>query len=172
MVKLKKIFVLDTNVLLHDHRCIYHFEENDIVLPITVLEELDKFKKGNDLINFQAREFVRELDNITGESLFTEGISLGLGLGRLMVETGKPFSREMEESFDEKIPDHRILAIADYTRNSNPDKQVILVTKDVNLRIKAKALGLTAQDYKAGQITNLDMLYEGIPVIAVNRFET
>ncbi len=165
MVKHKKIFVLDTNVLLHDHKCIYHFEENDIVLPITVLEELDKFKRGNDLINFQAREFVRELDNLTGESLFTEGISLGLGLGRLNVETGKPFSRDMEESFHEKIPDHRILAIADYTRNKNPDKQVILVTKDVNLRIKAKALGLTAQNYKAGQVTNLDMLYEGIPVI-------
>ncbi len=164
MVKQKKIFVLDTNVLLHDHQCIYHFEENDIVLPITVLEELDKFKKGNDLINFQAREFVRELDNLTGESLFTEGISLGLGLGRLNVETGKPFSRDMEESFHEKIPDHRILAIADYTRNKNPDKQVILVTKDVNLRIKAKALGLTAQDYKAGQVTNLDMFYAGIPI--------
>ena len=165
MVKLKKIFVLDTNVLLHDHQCIYHFEEHDIILPITVLEELDKFKRGNDLINFQAREFVRELDDLTGENLFTEGISLGLGLGRLNVETGKPFSRDMEESFHEKIPDHRILAIADHTRNKNPDKQVILVTKDVNLRIKAKALGLTAQDYKADQVTNLDMLYEGIPMI-------
>jgi len=165
MVKQKKLFVLDTNVLLHDHQSIYHFEENDIILPITVLEELDKFKRGNDLINFQAREFVRELDNLTGENLFTEGISLGLGLGKLYVETGKPFSREMEESFHENIADHRILAIADYSRNKNPDKQVILVTKDVNLRIKAKALGLTAQDYKAGQITNVDMLYEGIPIV-------
>ena len=165
MVKQKKIFVLDTNVLLHDHQSIYHFEENDIILPITVLEELDKFKRGNDLINFQAREFVRELDNLTGENLFTEGISMGLGLGKLYVETGKPFSRDMEESFSDKIPDHRILAIADYTRNKNPDKQVILVTKDVNLRIKAKALGLTAQDYKAGQVTNLEMLYAGIPQV-------
>jgi len=172
MVKQKKIFVLDTNVLLHDHQCIYHFEENDIVLPITVLEELDKFKRGNDLINFQAREFVRELDSLTGENLFTEGISMGLGLGRLYVETGKPFSRDMEESFYEKIPDHRILAIADYTRNKNPDKQVILVTKDVNLRIKAKALGLTAQDYKAGQVANLDMLYEGIPVVKDQKDES
>jgi len=165
MVNQKKIFVLDTNVLLHDHQCIYQFEENDIILPITVIEELDKFKRGNDLINFQAREFVRELDVLTGELLFTEGISLGLGLGRLYVETGKPFSREMEESFYEKIPDHRILAIADYARNKNPEKQVILVTKDVNLRIKAKAIGLTAQDYKAGQVTNIDYLYEGIPMI-------
>jgi len=165
MVNQKKIFVLDTNVLLHDHQCIYQFEENDIILPITVLEELDKFKRGNDLINFQAREFVRELDGLTGESLFVEGISLGGGRGRLYVETGKPFSRDMEESFYEKIPDHRILAIADYARNKNPNKQVILVTKDVNLRIKAKAIGLQAQDYRAGQVTNLDTLYEGLRIV-------
>ncbi len=174
----KKLFVLDTNVLLHDYKCIYQFEENDIILPITVLEELDKFKKGNDQINFQAREFARELDQLAGEFLFTEGISLGRGLGRLFIETGKPFSREMEESFEEKIADHRILAIADYARNSNPDKQVILVTKDINLRIKAKALGLQAQDYKAGQVTNLEYLYEGIPTIenqndeAINKLYT
>ena len=165
MVNLKKIFVLDTNVLLHDYKCIYQFMEHDIILPITVLEELDRFKKGNDLINFQAREFVRELDLLGGEALFTDGISLGKGLGRLFIETGKPFSREMEESFEEKIADHRILAIADYARNKNPDKQVILVTKDINLRIKAKALGLTAQDYKAGQVTNIEYLYEGIPTV-------
>jgi PhoH-like ATPase len=165
MMNQKKIFVLDTNVLLHDYKCIYQFQENDITLPITVLEELDKFKKGNDQINFQAREFVRELDQLAGEMLFSEGISLGKGLGRLFIETGKPFSREMEESFEEKIADHRILAIADYTRNKNPDKQVILVTKDINLRIKAKALGLTAQDYKAGQVTNIEYLHEGIPTI-------
>ncbi len=165
MVNQKKIFVLDTNVLLHDYKCIYQFQEHDIILPITVLEELDKFKKGNDLINFQAREFARELDTLAGDVLFTQGISLGRGLGRLYIETGKPFSREMEESFEEKIADHRILAIADYSRNKNPDKQVILVTKDINLRIKAKALGLQAQDYKAGQVTNIEYLYEGIPTI-------
>jgi PhoH-like ATPase len=165
MVNQKKIFVLDTNVLLHDHKCIYQFQEHDIILPITVLEELDKFKKANDLINFQAREFVRELDQRAGEMLFTEGISLGRGLGRLYIETGKPFSREMEESFEEKIADHRILAIADYTRNKNPDKQVILVTKDINLRIKAKALGLTAQDYRADQVANIEYLYEGVPTV-------
>ncbi len=165
MVTIKRIFVLDTNVLLHDYNCIYQFAEHDIVLPITVLEELDKFKKGNDLINFQAREFARELDQLAGEALFTEGISLGKGMGRLFIETGKPFSREMEESFEEKIADHRILAIADWARNKNPDKQVILVTKDINLRIKAKALGLTAQDYRAGQVSSLDYLHETLPTI-------
>jgi len=172
MVNQKKIFVLDTNVLLHDHKSIYQFQENDIILPITVLEELDKFKRGNDLINFQAREFVRELDQLAGETLFTEGITLGRGLGRLFIETGKPFSREMEESFEEKIADHRILAIADYTRNKNPDKQVILVTKDINLRIKAKALGLTAEDYRAGQVANIENIYEGPTVVESINDET
>ena len=77
--KKSKIFVLDTNVILHDHTCIYQFQDNDIILPITVLEELDKFKRGNDLINFQAREFTRLLDEIVGDELFNGGKLLGSG---------------------------------------------------------------------------------------------
>ena len=96
--KAKKIFVLDTNVLLHDYKCIYNFEENDIVIPIVVLEELDKFKRGNDLINFHAREFTRELDKLSGDELFNGGISLGEDLGKLSIETGKPYLRS-----DQKI---------------------------------------------------------------------
>ncbi|HOY39163.1 MAG TPA: PIN domain-containing protein, partial [Bacteroidales bacterium] len=65
-----KIFVLDTNVLLHDHECLFKFQENDIIIPIVVLEELDHFKRGNDLINFHAREFTRVLDELSGEELF------------------------------------------------------------------------------------------------------
>ena len=71
----KKIFVLDTNVLLHDYQCIYNFQENDIVIPIVVLEELDKFKKGNNQINYHARELTRELDKLSGDHLFTQGVS-------------------------------------------------------------------------------------------------
>src|SRR6056297_634901 len=109
----KKIFVIDTNVILHDFRCIYNFQENDIVLPIVVLEELDRLKKGNDLINFHAREFTRELNEITGDQLFNGGISLGKGRGKLSVETGKNFSEKILESFPEHTPDHRILAITE-----------------------------------------------------------
>jgi len=133
--KQKKIFVLDTNVLLHDYKCIYNFQENDIVIPIVTLEELDKFKKGNEMINFHAREFARELDRLSGDNLFNGGISLGKGHGKLRVETGKPFSEEMLVSFSEKSPDHRILAIADYIKRQNPDIPVILVSKDINLRM-------------------------------------
>jgi PhoH-like ATPase len=150
--KLTKIFVLDTNVILHDHTCIYQFKDNDIILPITVLEELDKFKKGNDPINFQAREFVRILDNIVGEQLFNGGIKLGADLGKLIIATGKPFSEIMKQSFKDDIPDHRILAIADHITKENPKRPTILVSKDINLRMKAKSLGILSEDYKNDQI--------------------
>jgi PhoH-like ATPase len=158
MAKLKKIFVLDTNVILHDFNSIYNFEENDVVIPITVLEELDKFKKGNDQINYHAREFSRELDRISGDLLFSDGIPLGNKLGKLSVETGKEFSAQMKTSFHENIPDHRILAIAEYLHNQNNKRKVILVSKDINLRMKAKSLGVMAEDYKNDQVQNLDDL--------------
>ncbi|MGC9353754.1 MAG: PhoH family protein [Mariniphaga sp.] len=153
-----KIFILDTNVILHDHTCIYQFQDNDIILPITVLEELDKFKRGNDLINYQAREFVRVLDEIVGDELFNGGKSLGKGKGKLRIETGKPFSEEMKASFREDIPDHRILAIAEYTTKAYPKRKTILVSKDINLRMKAKSLGISAEDYKTDQVTDENVL--------------
>jgi PhoH-like ATPase len=160
-----KLFVLDTNVLLHDFTCIYNFEDNDIVIPIVALEELDRFKKGNEMINFHAREFSRELDKIAGDNLFNGGISLGKKHGKLRIETGKPFSPEMEQSFAEKSPDHRILAIANYLQKENPKLAVILVSKDINLRMKAKSLGLVAQDYLSDKIKDLDTLNREIEVI-------
>ncbi len=156
--KKSKIFVLDTNVILHDHTCIYQFQDNDIILPITVLEELDKFKRGNDLINFQAREFTRVLDDIVGDDIFNGGKSLGIGKGNLRIETGKPFSPEMKTSFREDIPDHRILSIADYTAKAYPKRKTILISKDINLRMKAKSLGIQAEDYKTDQVTDKNIL--------------
>lgn len=162
---MKKTFILDTNVVLHDFLCIYHFQENDIILPIVVLEELDQFKKGNDLINYHAREFTRELDNLAGEKLFSEGIMLGDGLGRLYIETGKEFSKAMQASFPEKTPDHRILAIAEHLQSKNPNLIYVLVSKDINLRMKAKSLGIRADDYLTGKVQDLDKLYESVPVV-------
>jgi PhoH-like ATPase len=160
-----KIFILDTNVILHDHTCIYQFQDNDILLPITVLEELDKFKRGNDLINFQAREFTRLLDEIVGDELFNGGKSLGKGKGKLRIETGKPFSDELKASFREDIPDHRILAIADYASKTYPDRKTILVSKDINLRMKAKSLGIQSEDYKTDQVTDENVLDKTITTI-------
>ncbi len=162
----KKIFVLDTNVLLHDYRSIYAFEENDIVIPITVLEELDKFKKGTDLINFHARELVRELDKLAGDDMFTEGIELGKNRGKLYIENGHSYSEKLKESFLERIPDHMILSITEYVKNSNPNSKVILVSKDINLRMKAKSIGIPAEDYRNDKVENIDKLTEGVPVVS------
>jgi PhoH-like ATPase len=161
----KKLFIIDTNVLLHDFKCIYNFEENDIIIPIVVLEELDKFKRGNDLINFHAREFTRELDKLSGDMLLTANIPLGENLGNMHIETGKDFSEKVSQSFPERTADHRILAIADFVCNSNKDKTVVLITKDINLRMKAKSLGIIAQDYENDKVANIDDLYKGIRVL-------
>lgn len=151
-----KTFVLDTNVILHDYRCIYNFQDNNIVIPIVVLEELDKFKKGNEQINYNAREFVRILDSIAGDQVFGDGVSLGKTLGRLSIATGKPFTQEMMDSFDEVTPDHRILAVAYDEKRKRPEGVTALVSKDVNLRMKAKSLGIDAQDYLSGQVKDVD----------------
>ena len=161
----KKLFIIDTNVLLHDYTCIYNFEENDVIIPIVVLEELDKFKKGNDQINFHAREFTRELDKLSGDMLLTANIPLGENLGNLHIETGRDFSEKVSQSFPERTADHRILAIAEYVTNVNKDKTVVLITKDINLRMKAKSLGIIAQDYENDKVANIDDLYKGIKVM-------
>ncbi len=161
----KKLFILDTNVLLHDYKCIYNFEENDIIIPIVVLEELDKFKRGNDLINFHAREFTRELDKLSGDLLLTANIPLGENLGNMHIETGKDFSEKVNQSFPERTPDHRILAIAEWVCSNNKDKAVVLITKDINLRMKAKSLGIIAQDYENDKVANIDDLYKGIRIL-------
>ena len=162
--KPRKTFVVDTNVLLHDYKCIYNFEENDVIIPIVVLEELDKFKRGNDQLNFHAREFTRELDKLSGDELFNGGIPLGDNLGKLSIETGKPYSDIMKKSFPEYTPDHRILAIAAYLQEQHQKNNVVLISKDINLRMKAKAIGIPAQDYKNDKIANIDELYKGISV--------
>ncbi|MDF1574659.1 MAG: PhoH family protein [Bacteroidales bacterium] len=161
--KIRKIFVLDTNVLLHDYKCIHNFDEHDIVVPITVLEELDRFKKGNDIINFHAREFTRELDKLSGDKLFNGGLSLGRGKGKLSICTGQKPSGQLTASFPENTPDHRILAIADYLHQKNGSaRPVILITKDINLRMKAKSLGIMAQDYHNDMVQNIDDIFENV----------
>jgi PhoH-like ATPase len=161
-----KIFILDTNVILHDASSIMHFEENDIVIPITVLEELDTFKRGSGVINLNAREFARTLDSISGDALFNGGVSIGKGKGRVTIALTKGLNNEIRNIFREDTPDHRILSTAiDIKAKFRSKKQVILVSKDVNLRMKAKAIGIPAQDYTTDRITNIEELYSGKQVI-------
>jgi len=155
-----KIFVLDTNVPLYDYNCIYNFQEHNVVLPITLLEEIDKFKKGNETINFHAREFSRELDNLIGDGELNDGVKLSRG-GELRIETDTRYDAAIKDIFWVDSPDHRILSIAYNLSKKFGHERVILVSKDINLRMKAKSVGILAEDYKTGQVKNLDELYTG-----------
>ena len=142
----KKIFILDTSVILHDHNSVNKFEEHDIVIPITVLEELDNFKKGNETINFEAREFIRFLDNKSKEGTLQEWRPVnGRSSGRMIVMMFEEHGVNAERIFGEEKPDHKILNTALVVKHKYPETPVILVSKDINLRIKAKALGLYAE---------------------------
>ncbi|MDZ7742365.1 MAG: PhoH family protein [Bacteroidota bacterium] len=163
----KKIFVLDTSVILYNHSALSSFDDNDVVIPITVLEELDNFKKGNDIKNFEAREFIRILDKLSYNFTLRDWIPInGKGKGKFKVEMiERSESVDARKVFDENKPDHRILNAALTTAEQNPGRKVILVTKDINLRLKAKSLNIPAEDYETGKIKDLDSLYSGKSVI-------
>lgn len=148
-----KIFVLDTNIILHDYRSIRKFQDNDLVIPVAVIEELDKFKKGNDALSYNARGFMRELDKLTqGKYFGKDGIPIGKHFGNIKVELNHPFPERLAGCFADDIQDHRILSTAMWVRDNNPGRFTALVTKDVNLRMKAKAVGMEAQDYLTDKI--------------------
>lgn len=175
MAKEKKIFVLDTSVIIYDHNAIKSFKEHDVVVPITVLEELDNFKKGNDTKNFAAREFTRYIDKISGRNTLKDWVNInGKGHGMFKIEMNMNASVDAERVFGERKGDHRILNSALCVAEANPGKKVVLVTKDINLRIKAKSLNLNAEDYETGKIENPNELYTGIttedkvPVTTIN----
>ncbi len=163
MAKEKKIFVLDTSVIIYDHNAIKSFKEHDVVVPITVLEELDNFKKGHDSKNFAAREFTRYIDKISGRNTLKDWVNInGKGHGMFKIEMNQNASVDAERVFGERKADHRILNCALHLAETNRNKKVVLVTKDINLRIKAKSLNLNAEDYETGKVENPNELYTGI----------
>ncbi|HHD56255.1 MAG TPA: ribonuclease, partial [Desulfobulbaceae bacterium] len=158
----KKNFILDTNVILHDSSCISHFDEHDIVVPITVIEELDHFKKGNQVINFHAREFIRTLDNLSANKLMNGGASLGPGKGRIAIRLEQEAHPDLRKHFPAvSKPDHQILNLAYHLQKEEREERFILVSKDVNLRLKAKAVGLMAEDYTTDHVNDIHALYSG-----------
>ena len=160
--KPRKIFVLDTSVILFDHNSINCFEEHDIVLPISVLEELDEFKKGHDSKNYEAREFIRNLDRITEGKDFTNWIPLDgkdKGSIKVIMDTSRS-GIDAEKVLGRKM-DHRIINAALNIADEEPNRQTILITKDINLRLKAKALELKSEDYLTGKIKDVDSLFKG-----------
>lgn len=162
-IKQKKIFVLDTSVILYDHNAILNFEEHDIAIPISVLEELDEFKKGSDTKNFEAREFIRFLDKKAKNKNLNQWLPLnGTSKGRFKVvmET-ETEGLNANKVFGGVKMDHKILNAALFLAQSEPNKKVILVTKDINLRLKAKALDVYAEDYETGKVQDLSNFFTG-----------
>ena len=162
--KLKKIYVIDTSVLLHDHNSINNFEEHAVAIPITVLEELDKFKVGNETKNFEARECIRIIDRLSSNHTLQEWIPLENDEGgklKIILNTSDDMARNAESIFDARKNDHKILNAALQLQHEEKKSHVVLVTKDINLRLKAKALNLPAEDYKTGKVKDNMMMYSG-----------
>jgi len=159
----RKIFVLDTSVILYDHNAIMNFEEHDVAIPIPVLEELDEFKKGSDTKNFEAREFIRMLDKKAENKQLTDWISLnGEKRGKFRVIMATPgLNVDATEIYGKGKNDHSILNAALFLQEKEPKRPVILVTKDINLRLKAKALNLHAEDYLTGRVKESNTRFSG-----------
>jgi PhoH-like ATPase len=159
----KKIFVLDTSVILYDHNAFQNFQEHDVAIPIQVLEELDNKKNGNDTRNFEARSFIRLMDELSKNSLVNQWVPLnGKSKGSFKVAMDiKTTATDAEEVFGSDKIDHRILNVALGLQEEYPAKKVVLVSKDICLRLKAKSLNLHAEDYETGKIKNLAELYTG-----------
>ena len=148
-----KTFVLDTNIILHDYKSIFQFQDNNLVIPMAVVEELDKFKKGNDALSFNARGFMREIDRLTDGKMFGKtGVPLGSRRGNIKIEPNHPFPDTLKSLFLDDTQDHRILATAIWVRDNNPGHFTALVTKDINLRMKSKAAGMEVQDYLTDRV--------------------
>lgn len=163
-IKDKKIFIFDTNVVLHDYRAIHSFEKTNLVIPMTVLEEIDKFKRGSDTINYNAREFIRELDELAskndGKNIFSSGLELTNG-GRIFVDTENYENKMINSLFHSNIADHRILSVA-YNLKEKYSTRVVLISKDINMRMKAKSLDIETRDYYTDKIEVLSSLFTGV----------
>lgn len=163
----KKIYVLDTSVLLFDHNSITSFEENDVAIPITVLEELDQFKIGNETKNFEAREIIRFLDKLSGSNDLNTWMKLEKDKGKIKVIMDQLSLENLdaEEVFGNAKNDNKIINAAISLQNEEKEHAIILVSKDINLRIKARSIGLVSEDYETGKVKNIKKFSEGLPVI-------
>ncbi|MDR2015319.1 MAG: PhoH family protein [Azoarcus sp.] len=174
-----KLFVLDTNVLMHDPTSLFRFQENDIYIPITTLEELDNNKRGLSEVSRNARQASRTLDEIVSAvsddivlGIALEAPSHGLASGRLFLQT-EAINVELPAGLPTAKSDNQILSALMFLARREPERAVILVTKDINMRIKARALGLAAQDYFNDKVLeDSELLYTGSCELPVGFWET
>ena len=159
-----KIYVLDTNVLIHDPRALFNFEENEVVIPIYVIEEIDKLKKDQSQVGASARIVARKIDQLRESGKLSEGVMLENG-GKLRVEILGSVDL-LPESLREDVMDNRILAVAKYLKETRTDTEVILVTKDTNMRIKSDSMGIAVEDYETDTV-DIGELYSGVDEIEI-----
>ncbi len=157
---MKKIFVLDTSVILYDPQCIFKFDENVIVIPITVLEEMDRFKKDLTEIGRNARQFARYLDQFRKKGPLATGVSINKN-GTLIIDLFRDTEKYLPKELPHDKNDHKILSVAIRFKHDKPNQPVVFVTKDVNLRVKADAMGVTSVDYEPSRVT-IEELYSGL----------
>lgn len=158
-----KHYVLDTNVLLYDPNSINVFDDNYIHIPMVVLEELDTFKKDRNELGVNARKVINFLDSLRTKGKLCEGVSLDSG-GKLFVSSSY---KKIDSSFSKEHPDNKLLQLSYYLKSLNHGTQVVLITKDINLRVKADAIGIESQDYKRPSEGN-GSLYEGVKEIKID----
>jgi PhoH-like ATPase len=163
---LKKVFVLDTSVLVHDPQALKVFQDNDIVIPLAVVEEIDSHKKRQDEVGRNARWVSAFLDKLRARGHLDAGVSLGVDLGSIRVELNHQQLDRLPAALDRTKIDNRIIAVALALKESSP-YPVILVTKDINMRIKADALGIAADDYQTDKI-QIEEVYTGTATVKVN----
>jgi PhoH-like ATPase len=163
---LKKNFVLDTNVLLHDPRSIFGFEDNDVIVPIYVIEEIDNFKRDLSELGRNARQVSRYLDEFRVQGKLGEGVSIGPDKGHIRVLHTDP--KVKHGAIDGHSTDDKILAVALDLLDHDKGKPTVFVTKDTNLRIRADALGLHAEDYDIEGLAALDDLWSGVSEVDVS----
>ena len=162
----KKTYVIDTSVFLSDANALYRFKNNDIVIPIKVLEEIDKHKKRQDSVGFNARLIIKHLDELRTKGSLHKGLRLGKGMGILRVAKA---SSDLPKDLDFNVPDHQILSVAVHESKENERRKVIVVSRDINMRVIADSLGLISEDYETNSIVeDKDKVYEGFAEVLVD----
>jgi PhoH-like ATPase len=163
----KKIYVLDTNVLLHDPNAIFSFEDNQVVIPLVVIEEVDGQKRRQDEVGRHARLVAHHLDQLRTEGKLSEGVELPGG-GKLRVELKHENTHHLPEDLDPHKPDNQVIALTLQLKEENGETPVVIVSKDINVRVKADALNLRAQDYETDKmVSRAEDLYDGMTTLQV-----
>ena len=163
----KKFYVIDTSVYITDFNSIFSYSNNDIIVPLIVLEELDKLKKRPNGVGVNARSIIRILDSLRNKGQFQKGIRLRKGAG--LISTKAPDLNELPNGYDPEVPDHQIIATALTVKRENPEKKVIVISNDINLRIKCDAIGIPAEAYATENVIEKgNELYSGFTKVLVD----